>query len=120
MDTIAVNKMSYLPVGRKSIKIPLIISNKYFGVSPTCSEVSRPLTLTCGSSHIFELQRKKQICRDHLASEEIREGIQIYQTLVVRVRFILCSFYSFVRVIDAIDKVNYFSVKCQLRDEVVF
>ena len=52
---------------------------------PTCSEVSRPSRTTCGSSPIFELQREKQICLDHLASEEIREGIQMHQTLEVRV-----------------------------------
>lgn len=55
---------------------------------PTCSEVSRPLASTCGSSPIFELRREKQVCRDHLASEEVYEGIQIHQTLVVRVRFV--------------------------------
>lgn len=71
--------MWYLPVGRKGIKIPLNISNLSVCLL-TCSEVPRPLTSTCGSSQIFELQWEKRLCRDHLASEETREGIQMYQT----------------------------------------
>lgn len=51
---------------------------------------------------------EKQICRDHLASEEIREGIQMYQKLVVRATLIL----NFATLI--------LNIPLEIRDEVVF